>query len=231
MRILITAGGTTESIDAVRGISNFASGRLGQLVAECFLSAGDEVIFLAAPGSHQPDEQKKLRIIKITSVSDLETAMKEILPDVDVVVHTMAVSDYSPLYVEELSAFPENIKRDQLPHRHVTRQGKISSKAEYQILVLKKTPKIIQMIKALKPSVLLFGFKLMVDVSRETLIQTAQESLIKNQADYIIANDLKNIHQDKQLAYLIGGSSPVKFDSKSEIADAIVALSKEKIHD
>ena len=36
MKILITAGGTTESIDTVRGITNFATGSLGKLTAEEF---------------------------------------------------------------------------------------------------------------------------------------------------------------------------------------------------
>ena len=36
MHILITSGGTTEKIDQVRGITNFATGTLGKLLAEQF---------------------------------------------------------------------------------------------------------------------------------------------------------------------------------------------------
>jgi phosphopantothenate-cysteine ligase len=32
--VLITAGGTVEPIDGVRGITNFSSGRLGALIAD-----------------------------------------------------------------------------------------------------------------------------------------------------------------------------------------------------
>ncbi|MDN6717948.1 MAG: phosphopantothenate--cysteine ligase, partial [Lactococcus lactis] len=39
MKVLITSGGTTEPIDEVRGISNFATGSLGKLAAEKFLQA------------------------------------------------------------------------------------------------------------------------------------------------------------------------------------------------
>ena len=44
MKILITSGGTTENIDAVRGITNHATGTLGKEVAECFLAQGHDDI-------------------------------------------------------------------------------------------------------------------------------------------------------------------------------------------
>ncbi|HBC90535.1 MAG TPA: phosphopantothenate--cysteine ligase, partial [Lactococcus sp.] len=47
MKILITAGGTTEPIDTVRGITNFATGSLGKFTAEEFLEHGHHVILLA----------------------------------------------------------------------------------------------------------------------------------------------------------------------------------------
>ena len=36
MNILITAGGTTETIDGVRSITNTGTGRLGSLIADEF---------------------------------------------------------------------------------------------------------------------------------------------------------------------------------------------------
>ena len=36
MKILITSGGTTEKIDAVRGITNHSTGYLGKEIAELF---------------------------------------------------------------------------------------------------------------------------------------------------------------------------------------------------
>lgn len=36
MRVLITAGGTSEKIDNVRSITNHSTGRLGCLIAEKF---------------------------------------------------------------------------------------------------------------------------------------------------------------------------------------------------
>ena len=40
MKILITSGGTTEKIDAVRGITNHSTGYLGKEIAELFLAKG-----------------------------------------------------------------------------------------------------------------------------------------------------------------------------------------------
>ena len=37
MRILITAGGTSEKIDEVRSITNHSTGKLGSLIAASFL--------------------------------------------------------------------------------------------------------------------------------------------------------------------------------------------------
>ena len=43
MKILITSGGTTEKIDAVRGITNHSTGYLGKEIAELFLAKGHQV--------------------------------------------------------------------------------------------------------------------------------------------------------------------------------------------
>ncbi|MDR0317210.1 MAG: phosphopantothenate--cysteine ligase, partial [Lactococcus lactis] len=55
MKVLITSGGTTEPIDNVRGISNFATGSLGKVTAEKFLNAGHEVYLLAGLQAKLPE--------------------------------------------------------------------------------------------------------------------------------------------------------------------------------
>jgi hypothetical protein len=59
MNILITAGGTVEPIDNVRGISNFATGRLGGMIADNLAHAGGNNVIDEALGG--PACQNALR--------------------------------------------------------------------------------------------------------------------------------------------------------------------------
>ena len=104
---------------------------------------------------------------------------------------------------------------------------KISSKDEVQVLFLKKNPKIISLVKEWNPSLHLIGFKLLVDVTKEHLIQIARESLEKNQADLIVANDLTQINADQHLAYLVEEKDYQIAASKQEIADLLVKKFKD----
>ena len=95
-----------------------------------------------------------------------------------------------------------------------------------QILFLKKTPKIISLVKEWNPSIHLIGFKLLVDVSEDYLIEIAKQSLIKNQADLIIANDLTQISTYQHRAIFVEKDHLQTVQTKEEIANLLL----EKIH-
>ena len=86
----------------------------------------------------------------------------------------------------------------------------------------RKNPKIISLVKEWNPSIHLIGFKLLVDVTKEHLIQIARESLEKNQADLIVANDLAQINENQtpRLIYVEEKDYQLA-TSKQEIADLI----------
>ena len=66
--------------------------------------------------------------------------MKERVADYQVLIHSMAVSDYTPVYmtgVEEVQS-SSNLEEFLSKQNH---QAKISSADEVQVLFLKKTPK------------------------------------------------------------------------------------------
>ena len=48
INVLITSGGTVEKIDAVRGITNFSTGKLGSLLAESFSMYNAEIWYMHA---------------------------------------------------------------------------------------------------------------------------------------------------------------------------------------
>ncbi len=67
------------------------------------------------------------------------------------------------------------------------------------------------------------GFKLLVDVSEETLFQVARDSLAKNQADYVLANDLTTIKEDQHIGHLLTANKKIGTGhTKPEIAALIV---------
>ena len=90
-----------------------------------------------------------------------------------------------------------------------------------QVLFLKKTAKIISLVKKWNPDIRLIGFKLLVDVADEELLETARASLIKNQAELIVANDLTEISNQEHKAYLVGSNTTIQAHSKKEIAQLL----------
>ena len=233
MRVLITSGGTTEPIDSVRGISNFATGRLGALTAERFLAAGHEVILLAGDKAALPkaEADDKLFVSKIMGTADLYERMEQLVPRVDVVVHSMAVSDYRPVYMTGLENLPEMISQEELLHFQPDFAKKISSKSNHQIMLLEKTPKIISFIKEWNPKVVLFGFKLLAGVSQDELLKVATDKLISNHADYIVANDLEKINAKEHHAFLVSADKVEELLTKEEIAEKILRTSEAHFHD
>ncbi|WEV44743.1 phosphopantothenate--cysteine ligase [Streptococcaceae bacterium ESL0687] len=220
MRILITSGGTTENIDQVRGITNFASGSLGKILCEKFLKEDCQVTLLAGRNAVLPPDHENLQIITIGDTEDLDQQMKKLVPTAQAVIHTMAVSDYSPLYMTDFKEVEEsNNLADFLNLKNTDK--KISSASDYQVLFLKKNPKIISKIKNYKEDIILIGFKLLVDVPKEQLLKVARESLKKNRADYIFANDLQDIYADKHLGYLVDDKAEYPASTKKEIAALI----------
>ena len=76
MKILITSGGTTEKIDAVRGITNHSTGYLGKEIAELFLAKGHQVTLVTTKTAVKPEPKENLKITEITNVESLLKKME-----------------------------------------------------------------------------------------------------------------------------------------------------------
>lgn len=221
MKILVTSGGTSEAIDRVRSITNHSTGHLGLVITEALIKAGHEVCLITTSQAVRPASHPNLKIIEIKNTLDLLEEMRKLVKDYQVLIHSMAVSDYTPVYMTSI----DEVQASQDLSKFLTKQNtesKISSKEDTQILFLKKNPKIISLVKEWNPQIHLIGFKLLVDVTKEHLIQIARESLVKNQADLIVANDLTQINADQHLAYLVEKNDYQIAASKQEIADLLV---------
>lgn len=93
-RVLITAGPTFEAIDAVRGIINLSSGKMGYAIAQAALEAGAEVTLISGPVCLTSPVIKKF--IPITSANDMLTAVKNEITFNDIFISVAAVADYRP---------------------------------------------------------------------------------------------------------------------------------------
>lgn len=240
MNILITAGGTSERIDDVRAITNHSTGALGQALAHAWLEDSRcHIDYVTTKAAKQPQADPRLTTYFIEGTNDLFETLHHLLTSkrYDAVIHSMAVSDFTPATSFSEPAFYQAINQA-LPHfgNQVTPEliqqvlaeqeqstGKISSDTDHLFLILKKTPKVIQIIKQLQPDTLLVGFKLLTNVTKEQLFSVAHTSLIKSQADYVLANDLQQIDGSQHIGYLLNQTGEVgQGKNKAELAELIV---------
>lgn len=221
MKILVTSGGTSEAIDSVRSITNHSTGRLGKIITETLLAAGHEVCLITTKRALKLEAHPNLSIREIDNTNDLLVVMQELVKEYQVLIHSMAVSDYTPVYMTGLDEVKTSSNLEELLDKK-NKEAKISSTDEVQVLFLKKTPKIISLVKEWNPAIHLIGFKLLVDVSEDYLIEIARKSLIKNQADLIIANDLTQISANQHRAIFVEKEELQTVQTKEEIANLLL---------
>ena len=98
-RVLVTAGPTFEPIDAVRGITNSSSGKMGYAVARAALQAGADVTLISGPVSLQAPPA--IRLIKVVSALDMLEAVKKEVTQADIFISVAAVADYRTTHVSK----------------------------------------------------------------------------------------------------------------------------------
>lgn len=246
--IIITSGPTNERIDAVMKITNMSTGALGVVLAETFLEdKGDEIgtiYYVSTKMSYKPRvESEKIKIVTIESTQDLIEALEKIfsIQKIDIIIHSAAVGDYAGKYVIRAEELVEEIwetiqkadNKDEVtkeilmnifeePRSICNNDTKISSYEPHLMTMMQLTPKVIGKIKKMAPDVKLVGFKLLEGVSKEELYEVASNLRKKNQADYIVANDLAKIGNGKHWAMIINEEGIVKeCTTKKEIAKAL----------
>lgn len=236
--ICITAGGTTEPIDTVRKITNTSTGLLGSKIADACANAGYAVLYVHGDHALLPSNPN-IKLFPVTTVNSLQNTLNLLFKTfpVALMVHAMAVSDYSVAHissVEELVSL--GLKHEgsvaavlnQLQSEQ-TDVYKMDSSLEHPILVLNQTPKIIDWIKKTTPETVLIGFKLLSNVTVDTLIETAHKQIDRVRSDVVIANRLEDISSSRHRAYFVESHrEPHVEETKDTIAEYIVELIKER---
>jgi phosphopantothenoylcysteine decarboxylase/phosphopantothenate--cysteine ligase len=91
-KVLITAGPTYEAIDAVRGITNRSSGKMGYAIAQAALELGAKVTLVSGPVALT--KPHNALAVDVTSAAEMFEAVKQHVADADMFISVAAVADY-----------------------------------------------------------------------------------------------------------------------------------------
>lgn len=158
---LVTAGGTSEKIDAVRCITNLSSGKTGSLIAAELAKRGASVKLLTSKPDLAPEG---VELLIFNDYDDLKSALEKNLPMTDCLVMSAAVSDYKPV-TQSMNKIKKN--------------GSLN-------LELKETADLLKAVAKEKNGKVLIGFA----AETENVIENALEKLKNKNLDMIIASDV-----------------------------------------
>lgn len=99
LNVLITAGPTFEPIDAVRGITNLSSGKMGYAVARAAWEAGAEVTLIT--GRTQLEPPPVARVVQVVTAQEMLAAVNAFVGESDIFISVAAVADYHVLEPNE----------------------------------------------------------------------------------------------------------------------------------
>lgn len=234
LRVLITSGGTSEPIDAVRVITNTSTGKTGAQLADALHSLGMLVTLLKAHKAIAPVSDID-KLLEFSSYADLAKTLQAELKaySYDFIFHAAAVSDYS------------------LAKGSV--QGKMSSDKSIITLKLKRNPKLIDQLKkwSRNKKMKLIGFKMTAvnssevattttvnrkvneitaqqktTVQKNTQQRKAVEKLFQHsKADLVIQNDVSEISSQKHIFHLFSNVNNKIVEISS--VDGVLALTSE----
>ena len=207
-RVLVTAGGTREPIDAARFIGNFSSGKQGVAFARAAKLLGADVELIAA--NIDDSLTSGLKTINVGSALELSQALEAKFGSYDILVMAAAVADYKPI-----KSTATKLKRSEL--------------GEELNLSLVANPDILaETVKRLESSAtkaVVVGFAAEASDDLESL---AKIKLAAKGCDYLIANDIsdgKVFGKDDTELVLVSQSGSSKFQgSKQSVAKDVLSL-------
>ena len=163
--VVITAGATQEEIDPVRYITNHSTGKMGYALAKEARNAGAMVTLIS--GKSNLPQPYGVEVINVISAEDMANCVVNNFEKADVVIMSAAVADYTPL--------------EKADHKIKKADGDLS-------ITLKRTQDILLTIgKKKREDQVVIGFAM----ETENLLENAAKKLQEKNADYIIANSIR----------------------------------------
>lgn len=165
LRVTVTAGPTQEALDPVRFLTNHSSGKMGYAIAREAALRGAEVTLISGPVALSAVPGAKM--VPVKSAADMLAAVKEALPETDILIKAAAVADYRPASVAQ-----EKMKK---------------SDSELSI-PLARTEDILAWVSENRHAGLyVCGFSM----ETENMLENSRKKLDKKHLDMIAANNLK----------------------------------------
>ena len=205
LRVLVTAGGTREPIDAVRYVGNRSSGRMGFAVAEEAAALGAEVTVIAA--NVALPRHPRVTYVDVETAAQLRDACVSAFPACDVLVMSAAVADFRPATAHEGKL--KKTDRDELS------------------LVLEKTEDVLSgLAAARRPEQTLVGFA--AEHGAQAL-EYGRDKLQRKGLDAVVVNDVSrpgigfDAPDNEVTIVTAAGDDAVPRGTKAEVARAILA--------
>ena len=196
-RVIVTAGGTREPIDAVRYIGNSSSGRMGIELAKAARDAGASVHLIAA--NIDLPLPKGIEVTRVGSVDELELAMDR---DCDVMIMAAAVSDF----------------RVENPYL-----GKLK-RSEGLSLSLTPTKDLIANYAELRPKTIHIAFAL-AEETGEPLIEIARSKLSDKSVNAVVGNSFEALGSKETVVQFVTADDAVELSgSKAQVSASIIDL-------
>ena len=163
--VVITAGATQEEIDPVRYITNHSTGKMGYALAKEARNAGAKVTLIS--GKTNLPQPYGVDVINVISAADMRECVVNNFEKADVVIMSAAVADYTPI--------------EKADHKIKKAEGDLS-------IALKRTQDILLTIgKKKRENQVVIGFAM----ETENLLENAAKKLQEKNANYIIANSIR----------------------------------------
>lgn len=170
-RVIVTAGGTAEPIDAVRSVTNRSSGKMGFAIAAEAARRGADVVLIAGVTS-LPTPFGVRRVDARSALAMREAVLAE-FETASIIIKAAAVADFRPEMPEGHDA-QRKIKKEQL------------SEGEGMTLTLVQNPDILKEISERKGERTIVGFA----AESHDVVAAAQRKLARKGCDLIVANDI-----------------------------------------
>jgi phosphopantothenoylcysteine decarboxylase / phosphopantothenate---cysteine ligase len=209
LRVLVTAGGTREPIDAVRFVGNRSSGRMGLALAEEAARRGAEVTLVAAGVTLPPPSG--VRVIEVETAAELLAAAGDAFADAHVLLMAAAVADFRPA-----EALADKIAK--------TGRGRLALDLEPTEDVLK------DLADRRRPGQTLVGF---AAEHGDGAMERGREKLHRKGLDAVVVNDISRADigfdaPDNEVTIVTaGGERHVPLGSKAAVAEAILDVVKD----
>ncbi len=180
MHCIVTAGPTYETMDNVRRLTNFSTGRLGTELANFLAAHGYEVTLLIGEQATHCGERKVQRVERFTTTQHLLEKFRGLaVENIGAVFHAAAVSDFT---------FGKIWLRSAAGELSELKSGKISTRAGTLLAELVPTPKLIAELRSLFPAGKLVGWKFEVDGDRASVLRAAENQMRDCRTNACVAN-------------------------------------------